>query len=63
MYLIVIISLLLTFSHKLVEFIIRITPYKSLQKYTVIFWALIILIAAPFFGNNYIFMMPTHYED
>jgi len=62
MFLILCLSLLLTFSFKIVEIIIRIPPLRKLEKYTVILWAIIILIAVPFFNETYVLKMPLHYD-
>lgn len=63
MYLMLGISLLLTFSYKLVEMCLRITPISKIGKYTVFVWALFILIDVPFFNDKYIFKMPIQYEQ
>ncbi|MBD8497259.1 CPBP family intramembrane metalloprotease [Paenibacillus sp. CAU 1523] len=38
------------------------TPYRSISKYTVLLWALIIGLLIPLFNNNYIYNMPLHYD-
>lgn len=62
MYLMLGISLFLTFSYKLVDTCVRITSPSSKRKYTVFVWAMIILISFPFFNDKYLFKMPIHYE-
>lgn len=62
MYLILCISLLLTFSYKLVDIIIMKTLLKRIEKYTVLVWSIIIIITLPIFNKEYIFMTPTNYE-
>lgn len=56
-------SLLLTFSYKLVEVALRTTPYRRVGKYTVLFWGLIIVMITPLFNNNYTFKMPVDYGN
>ncbi|BFH64819.1 CPBP family intramembrane glutamic endopeptidase [Paenibacillus azoreducens] len=62
MYLMLFIFLLLTFSYKLVEILIRKTLLKRMEKYTVLVWAIIIIISVPLFNDEYIFKAPIHYE-
>jgi uncharacterized protein len=56
------ISLLLSFSYKLVELAIRVTPYKRGVRYTVLLWALLIVALTPLFEKNYIFKLPVHFD-
>lgn len=56
-------SLLLTFSYKLVEVAIRTTPYRRVGKYTVLFWALVIVAITPLFNHNYTFKMPNEVDN
>lgn len=56
-------SLLLTFSYKLVEVAIRTTPCRRVGKYTVLFWALVIVAITPLFNHNYTFKMPNEVDN
>ncbi|OPA73025.1 hypothetical protein BVG16_30600 [Paenibacillus selenitireducens] len=56
-------SLLLTFSYKLVEVAIKSTPYRSGGKYTVLCWATVIAALIPLFNRNYIFKLPVEYDN
>lgn len=62
MYLILCISLMLTFSYKLVDVIIMKILLKRIEKYTVLVWSIIIVITLPLFNKGYIFSVPINYE-
>lgn len=52
-------SLLLAFSYKIVDSIIRIWS-KGLARYSLYFWAVVIVILVPFFNGNYIVSSPVN---
>lgn len=59
MYIALCLSLLLTFSYKIVEISIKIFSSRMV-KYSLYFWAGIILILVPFFKWNYIYSSPSN---
>ncbi|GIP18103.1 hypothetical protein J40TS1_37450 [Paenibacillus montaniterrae] len=61
MYLALCISVLLTFSYKLVDVLIK-KRLKGMEKHTVLVWAVLIIVVTPFFKAGYVFEMPTSYE-
>lgn len=59
MYIALCLSLLLTFSYKIVEIIIKkFSPH--MVRYSLYFWAVVILILVPFFNWNYIYNSPSN---
>ncbi|MCM3204762.1 MULTISPECIES: CPBP family intramembrane glutamic endopeptidase [Paenibacillus] len=56
-------SLLLAFSHKLVEVVIRKLPFRNLDKHAVLLWAVMIGLLIPFFHNEYVFKIPIHFGE
>lgn len=59
MYIALCLSLLLTFSYKIIEIIIKIFSPR-IVKYSLYFWAGIILILGPFLKWNYIYTSPSN---
>ena len=62
MYIMLIISLLLTFSYKLIDILIMKTLLKRMEKYTVLVWAIITIVLLPLFNMEYIFTTPINYH-
>lgn len=57
---IICLSLILTFSYKFIELIIRILWSKDMVRYSILFWAVIIMGISPFFKGNLIYSSPVN---
>lgn len=57
----ILLSLLLTFSFKLVQLLLQIG--KLNKKFTVIYWAIFIIAISPFFTDSYIYQLPKQMDS
>lgn len=60
MYLALGLSLLLTFSYKIVEVIIRMISTTSLARFSIYLWAILIVTLIPIFNGNYVYVSPNN---